>query len=110
MIETTSQTASRATSESVGTSPESEYPDTRDQQHHGGEHDGDHGQPGDELPIDHVIAVDRLRNESGERSLRPFAVHRIESESDPEQRREEPDEEVERKRDGVGVLCEEQEE
>ena len=54
--------------------------------------------------------MDRLRHQSGKRPLRPLAVHRIEAETDPEQRRQEPDEEVEREWDRVGVLGEEQQE
>ena len=43
-----------------GDEPEPEYPDTRDQKHHRDEHDGDHGEPGDELAVYHVVAVDGL--------------------------------------------------
>ena len=42
--------------------------------------------------------------------MRPLAVHRIEPEPDPQQRGQEPDEEVEREWDGVGVLGEKQQE
>ena len=51
-------------------------------QDHGHEHDRDHGEAGGELAVDHVVAVDRLREEPRQRALVALAVDRVEREGD----------------------------
>ena len=52
----------------------------------------DGGQPGDELAVDHVVAVDGLGQQARQRPLRPLAVDGVEAEGDAQQRAEEADE------------------
>ena len=81
----------RSTSEPVGRR-QPEEAEAGDHHHHRHEDDRDRDQGGPELAVDHRVAVDGLRDESRERALGPFAVHRIEREGDPEQGRGEADE------------------
>ena len=57
--------------------------------------EGDGRDTGDELAVDHVVAVDRLGHEAGERALRALAADGVEAQRDAEQRAEEADELVE---------------
>ena len=47
----------------------------------------DDREPGRELAVDHVVAVDRLRQQPRQRALGPLAVDRVEREREAEQRR-----------------------
>ena len=50
--------------------------------------------PGDELAVDHVVAVDRLRQEARQRALGSLAVDGVEREGEAEERRDDPDERI----------------
>ena len=86
----------------VGDDPQPDDPETRDDG--GDRHEGhrDDAEPGDELPVDDVVAVDRLGQQTGQRPAGSFAVDGIEAEGDADQRDEEADEAVERRELGGG--------
>ncbi len=63
-----------------------------DHHHHRHEDDRDRDQGGAELAVDDRVAMDGLGHQAGERALGPLAVHRVEREGDPQQRRGEADE------------------
>ena len=74
------------------TIPSRMMPERRDDASTTDEHERDDRQPGGELAVDHVVAVDRLRQEPRQRALGPLAVDRVEGEGEPEQRRDEAEE------------------
>ena len=83
--------------------PEADDAERRDQPDDRDEDDADDRQSGGELAVDDVVAVDRLGEEAGQRPAGPLAVHRVEREGDPEQRRDDPEEPRDRRqRDLVG--------
>ncbi len=75
--------------------PEPQHSVADDDEHHRAKCQRDGAEPGDELAVDHLVAMDRLRHESRQRALRAFAVDGIEAERDAEQRTENCDELVE---------------
>ena len=76
--------------------PEPEDPERRDHRDDDREDERDDREPGRELAVDHVVAVDRLREQPRQRPLGPLAVDRVEREGEAEQRRGEGDERLDR--------------
>ena len=64
-------------------------------------------EPRGELAVDHVVAVDRLRQQARQRALVPLAVDRVEGEAHAEERRDDADERIDPK--DVDVLRRERE-
>ena len=91
------QTISRATSSADGNDAELDHADGADQEHDHREDQADDSQAGNELAIDHVVAVDGLSEQARQSCLRPLAVDRVKSERDAQQRDEERDQRRERR-------------
>ena len=85
-----------------GDDAEPEHAEAGDDQHQGGQHDADNGEPGDELAVDHIVTMDGLGDETRQRALRSLPTDSVETERDPEDRRQKPDEGEERERHRVG--------
>ncbi len=77
-------------------------PDPGHDQGHHGEGQADDRQPGYELAVDDVVAMDRLGDQPGQSAPRPLTADRVERVSDPEHREQERHDLDERERDRVG--------
>ena len=68
--------------------PEAEHAERRDDPDDRDQDEADDRQTGRELAVDHVVAVDRLRQQARQRPLGPLAIDRVERERQPEERRD----------------------
>ena len=73
---------------------EPEHPEPGDEPDDRQQDEPDDGHAGRELAVDHVIAIDRLGQQAGQRPLGALAVDGVEGERQAEQRRDDPDERV----------------
>ena len=79
-------TIRRMTSSAVGTMPSWMTPIAPTMHHDHGQDEADRGQAGDELAVDHVVAIDGLGEQARQRRFRALAVDRVKAEGNAQQR------------------------